>query len=136
MRARCKYPSTINFHRYGGRGISVCAEWEEDFPTFRDWSLSNGYADNLTLDREDNDGDYTPGNCRWITMKQQHRNRSNNVRYPFRGQDMTVPEIAEIIGIPAPALHLRLTRYGMSVEDATTRQLRYRTNTPVQLRSI
>jgi hypothetical protein len=77
MRYRCTTPSAPNYHVYGGRGISVCAEWE-DFVTFRNWALANGYQDNLSIERVDNDGDYCPENCTWISMSEQARNRRTN----------------------------------------------------------
>jgi hypothetical protein len=75
MRARCRIPTATYFRRYGGRGISVCAEWAS-FEAFRDWALASGYADDLEIDRRDNDGDYTPENCRWVTHVENSRNRS------------------------------------------------------------
>ena len=75
MRMRCYYPNCEGYKWYGGRGITVCKEWNEDFGPFRDWALSHGYTDELTLDRIDNDGNYEPSNCRWVSMKEQCANR-------------------------------------------------------------
>lgn len=78
MRARCGNPNDRCFHRYGGRGIKVCEEWDTDFSSFKRWSEANGYEEGLTIDRIDNDKGYSPDNCRWTTMKVQNNNKSNN----------------------------------------------------------
>lgn len=72
MKKRCKNPSSEKYHRYGGRGISVCCEWH-DFSVFMGWALGHGYAENLTIDRIDNDGNYCPDNCRWITSSENSK---------------------------------------------------------------
>lgn len=74
MRDRTGNPAASRFSYYGGRGIAVCPEWQT-FETFRDWARANGYADNLSIDRIDNDGNYEPANCRWATQKMQVNNR-------------------------------------------------------------
>ena len=74
MRSRCNNPKTEWYKNYGGRGIHVCKDWD-NFAVFRDWALSHGYTDDLTIDRIDVDGDYEPNNCRWITRADQNRNR-------------------------------------------------------------
>lgn len=75
MRARCNNENNNRYHLYGGRGISVCDEWNDSFDKFREWALSNGYADNLTIDRIDPDGNYCPENCRWIPPEMQSSTR-------------------------------------------------------------
>lgn len=81
MRQRCNYKKAKDFHNYGGRGIKVCSEWENSFIAFKDWAIQNGYADNLTIDRINVNGNYEPANCRWITMAEQQKNRRNCKAY-------------------------------------------------------
>lgn len=76
MKHRCTIKSDTNYIKYGGRGISVCDEWCNDFTTFRDWAMSNGYRDDLTIDRIDGTGNYEPSNCRWATYTEQNINRT------------------------------------------------------------
>jgi hypothetical protein len=88
MIQRCGNESSKDFARYGARGIRVCGEWRHDFVAFRNWALPHGYADNLTIDRINNDGNYEPGNCQWLTrsrntskanMERAARKRGSNV---------------------------------------------------------
>jgi hypothetical protein len=88
MRRRCAKKDQKWYERYAGRGIKVCDEWS-DFNVFRDWSLTNGYSDKLTIDRMDNDGNYEPGNCRWVTVKEQANNTSTNVYVEHNGERLT-----------------------------------------------
>ena len=77
MKDRCFNENNKFYKRYGGRGITVCDEWSHDFQTFYDWAISNGYSDNLTIDRKDNDGNYEPSNCRWSTQHEQSMNKKH-----------------------------------------------------------
>ena len=74
MKRRVLNPNTSNYNNYGGRGITICDEWKNDVKSFYDWAISNGYSDELSIDRIDNDGDYCPENCRWTTKSIQSRN--------------------------------------------------------------
>ena len=75
MKQRCYNPKSDHYSLYGGRGISVCSEWLNDFAVFQKWALSHGYRDDLSIDRIDVDGNYSPDNCRWATIKEQNNNK-------------------------------------------------------------
>lgn len=78
MKTRC-YNKNHKFYKdYGGRGIEICKEWQHDFMSFREWSINNGYDDDLTIDRIDVNGNYEPSNCRWADMKTQNQNKRNS----------------------------------------------------------
>jgi hypothetical protein len=78
MKQRCYNPSHTNYYNYGGRGITICQEWLTNSQAFTQWALVNGYAADLTIERLDVDGNYTPDNCTWITQHDQSRHRRNN----------------------------------------------------------
>lgn len=117
MKKRCSNANHWAYSRYGGRGIEVDPRWS-DFAVFSEWAKNNGYSDDLTLDREDNDGNYCPENCRWITQKAQSRNKSNNVRFEYGGIAKTLSEWADETGIPYTTLYGRIHGRGWSVERA------------------
>lgn len=122
MIARCKNPQNPNYIRYGARGIRVCDRWRDDFVNFlADMGRSPGPG--YSLERIDNDGDYTPENCRWATVKEQSRNRRNSKRITYQGVTLTQAEWAERIGIDQGTLHSRL-KCGWTVERALTQPLR------------
>ena len=75
MKDRCYNTKNEKYHLYGARGIEVCDEWKNDFQAFYNWSMANGYSDDLSIDRIDNDKGYSPDNCRWATVTEQNRNR-------------------------------------------------------------
>lgn len=78
MKRRCRNENDPRFHRYGGRGIRVCPEWESSYEAFRDWAFAHGYHLGLTIERNDNDGDYCPTNCRWATWVEQSHNKQTS----------------------------------------------------------
>lgn len=100
MKRRC-YDASDTFHysSYGGRGITVCEEWQHDFQAFYDWSMSHGYADELTIDRIDNDGNYEPSNCRWTTKKEQADNRRNTIHITVNGVTKNSTDWARTLGV-------------------------------------
>ncbi len=121
MKRRCYQSQNKRFDRYGGRGIKVCEEWH-DFQNFFDWSLANGYKDNLTIDRKNIDGDYCPDNCRWADIYTQANNRSNNHFITYKGETKTLMEWSKKLNINYRTLQGRL-QSGMSIEQALTRPI-------------
>lgn len=116
MKERCYNSKRKEYPNYGGRGICVCPEWH-DSKSFIDWATKNGYSENLTLDRIDNDGDYCPGNCRWVNRKEQMNNRRNNHYIFYNGKKQTITQVAENNGLTYAQLHKRL-KLGWSIEKA------------------
>lgn len=81
MNTRCYYEKTKCYKYYGGRGITICDEWKNNFVNFYNWAINNGYKDNLSIDRIDVNGNYEPSNCRWATMQEQQLNKRNSKKY-------------------------------------------------------
>ena len=112
MLKRCRQPSTRGYKNYGGRGIVVCDEWKgkHGFENFHDWATRNGYKDGLTLDRIDNDGNYSPDNCKWSTVEEQCNNRRNNVWVEYDGERHTLAQWARILNVPSGTIKARHRR--------------------------
>lgn len=104
MIRRCIDPKKDGYSSYGGRGITVCKAWRFSFEIFRDWAAANGYADNLTIDRIDNNLGYCPENCRWAATKEQSKNRRSSIIY----QGKCVAEWSAELGVNAATIYKRL----------------------------
>jgi hypothetical protein len=109
MRQRCNDQNAQNYAYYGGRGITVCAEWD-DFASFDAWAQGAGYSDDLLLDRENNAEGYSPHNCRWVTRKTQMRNTRGNHLVKHEGAMRTIAEVAEMTGSVYSTLVARINR--------------------------
>lgn len=115
--SRCTNPSDISYKRYGGRGITFYPEWISDYHAFKNWALSNGYQEHLTLDRIDPNKGYSPDNCRWVTIREQANNRRTNVLYTIDGETKTLAEWCRTFKQPANRVKARI-RHGWNVKDA------------------
>lgn len=135
MSQRCFNPNNSQFKDYGGRGITMCEEWRNNYNAFRKWALLSGYREETlpnglnkwTIDRINVNGNYEPGNCRWITCQEQQLNKRDNVVITYKGETKTATEFAKQYNIPAHNLWYRL-KHGWSVEAAI--------ETPVKKRSV
>lgn len=121
---RCYNPNAKRYKIYGAKGIRICDEWKNDFSCFYQWAIENGYKDNLTIDRIDNNKNYEPENCRWVDYKTQARNKSSNTLLTFNGETHCISEWAEITGISAFAISQRLRVLNWSVEKTLTKPVR------------
>lgn len=117
MRQRTKNPNNHEYSDYGGRGIELYKDWEK-FENFCKWAKENGYAENLTIDRKDNEKGYSPDNCRWVTAKANNRNKRNNHCLAYKGETKTIAEWAEITGLSKAMIRYRITKMGWSAERA------------------
>ncbi len=107
MKSRCRNKEDIAYDCYGGRGICVCDDWD-DFEIFMTWAVENGYNTGLEIDRRDNDGNYEPSNCRWVTHTENSRNRRTTMLTPelvielrdlYASKTLSTKEIAKKFGI-------------------------------------
>ena len=134
MKYRCENPSSPAYKNYGGRGIKVCEEWAEEYDgyfRFKQWSLEHGYTEELTIDRIDNDGDYSPDNCRWVGVAEQANNKRTNIMIEYDGKIQTLSQWSRKLGISMKNLHNRIYRLGWSVERAFTTPINHNTSKEV-----
>lgn len=124
MKSRCYNKNHTAYPRYGGRGIVVCEEWRKDFVSFREWAMANGYSENLTLEREDNNNGYSPGNCKWATYMEQANNTRRSVFIEYNGERGTIAEICKKYGINPFLVYDRINRLGWDVDSAISKPAR------------
>ena len=113
---RCTNSKAKDYKNYGGRGVSVCEHWLGSFSAF--WEdMSDGYSDNMTIERKDVNGNYQPDNCTWVTNAEQQANKRTTRFVRYQGKDVHLSELCRITGMSRCALTVRLNA-GMSAEDA------------------
>lgn len=115
MLDRCYNRKNAFYERYGGRGITVCQEWKNDFMKFYEWSMDNGYVDGLSIDRIDNNKGYSPDNCRFVPLRNQQNNKCSNRMICHNGESMCVADWSRRIGISAGTIFARLNK-GWDIE--------------------
>jgi hypothetical protein len=106
MRSRCYIKGNNNYPHYGARGITICKAWG-DFMQFYSWSMENGYADNLTIDRHNNNGNYEPSNCRWVTQAEQLNNTRRNLLLTYERKTMTLKQWSKKTSTPYGTMRYR-----------------------------
>lgn len=124
MKLRCYNKNNKDYPNWGGRGIRICDDWRSDFSEFRNWAVANGYSDELTIDRIDVNGDYSPTNCRWIPLCEQAKNTRATRYVIYRGEKTTVFELAEKFGMNYFTLYQRIFYDGWSVERAVEEKVK------------
>ena len=113
MRTRCYDKSDNNYKWYGGKGITICDEWLESFYSFVKWAWNNGYQNGLTIDRIDNNGPYSPENCRWVTLEDNARYKSTTNIYTVRDLSMTGREWSLFLGFGINMINTYVKKYGV-----------------------
>lgn len=120
MRQRCNNPRNKSYSYYGGKGIKVCEEWNS-FEAFQEWAFQNGFKSGLSIDRKDNDKDYCPENCRFVSLDEQQRNKCNNRYVEYNGKTYTLCHLARKLKIGWAALKYGLD-HGDTIEEILNRK--------------
>lgn len=124
IKQRCLNSNCYAYKNYGERGIKICKEWENNFKAFYDWAIANGYKEDLTIDRINNNGNYEPNNCRWVTQKIQCRNYRRNHLITYNNETKCLIEWSELYNIEYKLLHKRLYK-GWDIEKALLTPVRH-----------
>lgn len=123
IKNRCYNPNSINYERYGAKGISIYPEWLKNPVSFCEWAYKNGYNENLTIDRINSKGNYEPSNCRWVNYETQANNKSNIPKYEYNNKKLSIAEWSRLYHISKSALTHRIKR-GWDIEKALTTPVR------------
>lgn len=115
MKQRCDYKENNRYYLYGGKGIKVCEEWKE-FHNFYNWSMKNGYKDDLSIDRIDNSKNYDPENCRWVNPKVQGNNTVRNILIEYKGTQKTLSLWCDELNLPYHTIYARIHRLNWEIE--------------------
>lgn len=117
MKKRCNNPNTSEYKNYGGRGISVCESWSNNFQEFYNWAINSGWSKELTIDRIDTNGNYCPENCRWATIEVQLNNTTKNHYIEYNGETYTLSTLAKYLNIPYNIVRYRLSNCKWNIEQ-------------------
>lgn len=117
IKVRCLCKTNNRYKYYGGRGIKICDEWKNDFISFQEWSINNGYKDNLTIDRIDVNGNYEPNNCRWVNNIIQSNNCRTNIYFTLNGNTQTLKQWCREYNIDYRMVYYRVT-HGWTLKEA------------------
>ena len=117
IKNRCLNKKLMDYKNYGGRGIKVCEEWKNDFMSFYNWSMAHDYADDLTIDRIDVNGNYSPENCKWSTKKEQSNNRRTCCNFTYNGVTKNYKQWCEFLNINYKTFYSRISR-GWEIKKA------------------
>lgn len=116
IKERCLSQNANNYKLYGGRGITICKDWENNFMNFYNWAIKNGYKDNLSIDRIDVNGNYNPDNCRWTTAKEQARNRRSNRLITIKNKTHLLADWLELTNVSKSTFYRKL-KVGLTPQE-------------------
>lgn len=124
MKQRCFDTKIECYKNYGGRGITICDEWKNNYSAFKEWAINNGYKDDLTIDRIDVNGNYEPNNCKWATRKEQANNTRTNRNITYNNETHTLAEWSDITGIQRDVIKSRIEK-GWSLDNVFSKGVRH-----------
>lgn len=125
MKSRCRYSSCQDYKYYGGKGITYCEEWN-DFTSFYEWAIENGYQDGLSLERINVKGNYEPSNCKWVTLREQRYNLTKSLKYTINEKTKCLAEWCEIYNVPYQTVYKRIKKQNLDIHEALTKPIIHR----------